>query len=52
MTVVSISRIYLGGVTLIGEVCESSKRCLVEKNVLIFPGAMRFVKRVGAIQDV
>ena len=37
VTVVSILRIHLGGVTVNGEMCESSMRCWVEKEVLISP---------------
>ena len=46
VTDVSILRICLGGVTVIWKVYESSRRCWVEKGVLISPGAMRAIKHV------
>ena len=46
MIFVSILRIHFGGMTVIGEVCGSSRRCWVEKEVLISPGAMQAIKHV------
>ena len=46
MTVVSILKSHLGGVTVIGQMCESSRRCWVDKEVLISPGAMTAIKDV------
>ena len=51
MKVVNSLRSHFGGVTVIGKVCVSSRRCWVKKEVLISPGGIHegHQRCVGAI---
>ena len=53
VTVVSILSIHLGSVTVIGKVCELSRRCWVEKEVLISPGPSKMYRcHLGSVTVV